>query len=352
MKKIISSGLLCLSLISQSLLASEESGLSSIIIGGRDQVTVQDVPMPTEKIIYTIKPRTGEEGRKFLSTSYAGDAVDLWSADLKLGRQSWVFIKLYDDVYRIEVRKPGSARKMLSCSADGSIVDLWHVDDGSGQQKWQLIPLPDGTFNIKSVGATGRRFLSCNGDGSIVDLWHEDDESGRQKWRLIPEDLEIIDIVFDTKNNGRLTPQPDFVVETNVVNETDTDQSMTAAFEKKAVFTSSFEHEHGFTFEISAKQQWGLPTVAQGEISVTAATQHKWTEGKTQTAEDTRTYTFPVVAPRNSSVKARATVSRVKLDVPYTVTGKSKITGEIIKSTGVWRGISVGQINFSLAKGL
>jgi hypothetical protein len=358
----------------QSILAS------AVTIQEAPMPTELEAPMPTEKVVYAVKSESDFLGPQFMGASDNGDVVNLFYLSPKdeasrkfSGRQSWVFIKLKPsnvfpnvgkDEYRIEVRKPGSARKMLSCDGDGKIVDLWH-ESVNGCQRWKLIPLPDGSFNIKSVGSKGPTFLSRSKYaagakdffGTVrqveiqkIDLVAEDDETGAQRWKLSPEDLVITAISFETGNKSKMTNQPDFIVEQTLRNASDIAQSLKAEFTKKAVETSSFEHQHGFSFALSATQKFGLPSVAQGEISVTAATQTNWTTGKKQTREDTQTYSFEFSAPAKSTVKATATVSRVKLDVPYSVTGKSKITGETITSKGVWRGVSVGKIYFSISQ--
>jgi hypothetical protein len=308
---------------------------------------IQQPQMPTEKVLYNIKIPRGVSERTFLSCDKNGK-VDMYDKDDQEGRQKWRFINLYQDVYRIEVSNPEGNRKYLSCT-NGGVVDLYDKDDNSGRQQWKLIKKPNGSFNINSIGIKGnRKYLSCT-NGGVVDLYDKDDNSGRQQWVLSPEDLEIIDITFNINNPTRI-PQPDFIIETLVANDTDLPQKMTATFGKVAKNTSSFKREHGFSFGVSATQEWGLPTVAQGSVTVTASTQHKWTEGRTQESEDTRTYTFPVVVPARSTVTAKATVSQLKLDVPYTVKGKSKITGETIISTGTWQGISLGKISYSLSQ--
>ena len=151
-------------------------------------------------------------------------------------------------------------------------------------------------------------------------------------------------------NKGLKTTQPDFITTTIVSNQTDVQQSMTAKFGKKAIETSSFDHQHGFAFSITGTKNFGVPNLVSGSISVNATTNHNWSIGKSETKEDSREYTFPVQVPKYSNVTAKATVKMIKLDVPYTIVGYSKRTGQKITSTGIWNGINASEVTYSLVQ--
>lgn len=306
-------------------------------------------PMPTEKVLYYVKPKGGVTGRTFLSSSLKGDIVDCWHKDEGMGRQQWVFQKLYSnsDIYHIEVYSPGGNRKLLSSCPDGTCVDLWHKDTHTGYQQWRLLPLPNGAFHIVNVGTKGRTFLSSCSDGTCVDLWHKDTKSGAQQWQLIPEDIVLDEIVFETEQ-GVKTSQPDFVTTATIDNKSDRDQEMTITFSKKATVSSSFQREQGFSFSIEAEVQFGTPLAMQTTIGMSATTSHTWTYGKSESREDGQVYNFPVNVPKRSTVKAKAIVKMVKIDVPYTAIGYSEKTGEKITCTGTWTGISAGEVSYSI----
>lgn len=308
---------------------------------------------PLPNIIYNVQVYRGVTGdRKLLSCGGTGENVDLWIRDDDSNRQKWQFIPLPDGSYNIRVYGGVSnSRRLLSTGGDGARVDLWTTDDGSGRQRWILEPLPLGAFRIRVKGgvSTGRTLLSCGGDGMRVDLWTTDDNSGRQQWVLVPEDVEIASLDFSV-TTGLATILPDFVSEAVLTNNTTSVQTLTAYYEKKATETSSFEQQSGFTFSVSGTKNFGTPIFASGSITVSASTTNTWTYGKTETRQDTRSYTLPVTVKPGKRVVAKASVVMAKLDVPYTATGYSKVTGQTITAKGMWRGVLAGTITYTLTE--
>jgi len=136
--------------------------------------------------------------RKYLSTTWRGDKVDLWTKDDGSGRQTWEMVKAGTDWYNIRVtngvkgtrKGSGEAFRLengyLSCNSDGTKVDVWPKDDASGRQRWKLKKVKGGGFNILVYGGVKgkRKFLSTTQKGDKVDLWIKDDKSGRQVWRV------------------------------------------------------------------------------------------------------------------------------------------------------------------------
>lgn len=306
---------------------------------------------PLSNVIYNLQIHRGVGGdRKLLSCNGNGEVVDLWPTDDDSHRQRWKLTKQPDGTYVIQVYGGVSGnRKFLSTNGDGTRVDLWSSDDGSGRQRWVLEPLQIGCFRIRvKTGVSGaRKYLSTNGNGTRVDLWNTDDNSGRQHWLLMPEKIEITSIEFHT-GNGIAGALPSFVSKVVITNNTAIQQSTSVTFEEKATESSSYEHKHGFKFEVSGTKNFGTPGFVGGSITVTASTSNTWTYGQSQTREDTRTYHMPVNAPPMSRVTASATVILTKLEVPYTATGYSKVTGQPIQSSGVWRGVAAGAITYAI----
>ncbi|MEM7037676.1 MAG: ETX/MTX2 family pore-forming toxin, partial [Bacteroidota bacterium] len=265
------------------------------------------------------------------------------------GRQKWVFQKVGDNLFNIQVSAGVDGnKKYLSCTPDGR-MDIYEIDDQVGRQRWLLEALPDGTFHIKvSDGMNaGLAYLSCTADGGLVDVYSQDDGTGRQRWRLIPEDIEIEEIEWDL-DKAICVPKPDHVCRQEVGNNSEVEQSSKFTFSKKASETSSFQREHGFTFGVKVKKQWGKPGIVSGSLEVSLSTSHNFKYGQSQTEVDTRTYEMPVKVPPRSRVVAKATVTMIKMDVPYTAWGYSPTTGEKVKCSGVWTGVSAGELNYSI----
>lgn len=308
--------------------------------------------LPVSGVVYNVSVYRGvSTNRRLLSTNGIGE-VSLWNTDDDSNRQKWRFERLADGSYNIRVLGGvNNGRMLLSCGGDGAKVDLWTTDDGSGRQRWILEPLEQGCFHIRVKGGVnnGRVLLSCGGDGAKVDLWTTDDLSGRQQWVLIPEDIELSAIEFQT-SQGLTTAEPQFVTEALATNKTSLVQLLKAEFKEKAKESSSFEQQHAFTFSISGTKTFGTPIFVSGSITMSASTTNTWAYSTEKTREDSREYMVQVnVAPR-TQVRAKATVTLTKLDVPYNAIGYSKITGQKISVAGMWRGVTAGQITYTLTE--
>ena len=302
--------------------------------------------LPLSNVIYNVQVYRGVTGgRKLLSCNAVG-AVDLWTEDDDSNRQRWQFIRLPDGSYNIKVfGGVNNGRVLLSCGGTGEKVDLWTTDDGSGRQRWTLEPLAMGCFRIRVKGGVsgGRALLSCGGDGTRVDLWTTDDNSGRQQWVLIPEDIELDHIEFNL-SAAEMTNQPDFVDESVVVNTEANPALKTATYTNKATTSSSFEQTHSFTFTISGTKNFGTPVFASGSVTVSAATTHTWSYAKSESREDSRSYSLQVTVPGHWRNTIALSVKMSRLNVPYTAYGTSKLSGQVVAVPGEWTGVSAGQI--------
>jgi len=189
----------------------------------------------------------------------------------------------------------------------------------------------------------GRVLLSCGGTGEKVDLWTTDDNSGRQQWVLIPEDIELDHIEFNLPA-AEMTNQPDFVDESVVVNTEANPALKTATYTNKATTSSSFEQTHSFTFTISGTKNFGTPVFASGSVTVSAATTHTWSYAKSESREDSRSYSLQVTVPGHWRNTIALSVKMSRLNVPYTAYGTSKLSGQVVAVPGEWTGVSAGQI--------
>lgn len=79
-------------------------------------------------------------------------------------------------------------KKFLSTTYIGNLVDLHHEDDGSGRQRWIVEDIGNGYFSFKVYSGiiNSKKFLSTLSTGALVDLYPEIDFSGRQQWTLNP----------------------------------------------------------------------------------------------------------------------------------------------------------------------
>jgi hypothetical protein len=108
--------------------------------------------------------------------------------------------------------------------------------------------------------------------------------------------------------------------------------------------TSTFEHLYGITITGTVRGSYGVPVVALGEVelSVAVKAELKWGEQTTDTYSTT--LEVPATAEPNSEVTAVATATKSDIEVPFTVTWKSKQTGYQVKTKGIYRGTSYWDI--------
>jgi len=134
--------------------------------------------------------------RKYLSTTWQANKVDLWIEDDGSGRQHWKFVKVEGkNTYNIKVTNGINANRgnkvnldnaFLSCNSDGSVVDIWGQGLGK-RQRWVVKELKNKKgFEITVAGDVkgARKYLSTTQNGNKVDLWIKNDGSGRQVWKL------------------------------------------------------------------------------------------------------------------------------------------------------------------------
>jgi hypothetical protein len=305
-------------------------------------------PWPIENVAYRLKPAGGVPNEWMLSCTEGGGTVDLYEKiDVdNPGRQHWLFKKMRDGVYEIHVSgNVSTTNRLLSCTEDGETVDLYW-NDQSGRQMWKLIPDIRGWFVIEASGGVGeRKYLSCSKKGA-VDLWGKEDGSGRQQWNLVPEDIDITKITLNGRSQSVLA-QPDYLDRITLTNRTGLDQQMTAHFSRKVTETSSFEHETSVGISISATTKVSIPEVGSESLTVTVSAGQKWSYGKIESQEDTRSYDFPIVVKAGTKVDAEVRVAIKKLDIPYIAEGTSPKTGQKVQLPGIWHGLVAGDINTS-----
>jgi hypothetical protein len=304
---------------------------------------------PVSGVSYNVRPNGGvASDKKYLSCTEGGfvDLYDEIDAD-NPGRQYWVFTKVDgagDDVYYIKPAGNVNADKaFLSASKSGETVDLYEEDDGSNRQRWRLIPNDGGWFQINIVGGieNERVVFSCS-HGGTVDLYEKQDGSGRQQWKLVPEDVEFTELVYDGAR-ASIAARPDFLDTVTLHNEGSSPQQMTAHFTRRVSETSTYENETSFSVSLTATTVIKAPGVSES-ISATMMSGKKWTFGKSETLEDTRSYDFPVLVPAFTTMVAEVRVAMQKVDIPYVARGISKKFNQEVEIKGIWRGVTAGDI--------
>ncbi|XP_069832376.1 uncharacterized protein [Dendropsophus ebraccatus] len=112
--------------------------------------------------------------------------------------------------------------------------------------------------------------------------------------------------------------------------------------------TSTFSHEHGFTFSVGADLTFkaGIPSI--GEISTTVkvnhSTTHKWTFTKTNQIQKLYSSSIKVSVPPNTTAQTVASVKMAKMTVPYRAKVRT-LFGLETEIRGTWKGSTVCNVD-------
>ncbi|KAM4617736.1 uncharacterized protein O3C94_021656 [Discoglossus pictus] len=211
----------------------------------------------------------------------------------------------------------------ISFSPDGN---LWCIDKGQGNIYIGLPPTvedPGYYAKAKHVGCKYNyyRFYSLIRDKtiqSIVKLEFLPDQG-----KTVSERLEIVASQNYLNKNSTSPLKCTFTLHETITN------------------TSTFNHEHGFTFGVSCEHtvRAGVPFIADGsvELGVSLSTTNNWSF--TETNETARTYCLSTefeVEP-GKDVRQVASVTRAKIIVPYRATVRT-LFGYETTICGTWKG--------------
>ncbi len=168
-------------------------------------------------------------------------------------------------------------------------------------------------------------------------------------WEVRPvENFTLKTLTYTLEANDNLVPAPNFMEEVNVYNGTAITQSMTASFTRKASETSHFSKTNGLSVTLSTTAKVGVPILINGQLTVSTTTSQSWTFGTSETQEDTRNYSFPLMVSPHSSFKARVTVAMYNASATYIATYVGQTTGRELILTGKWEGIKAGNVSYSI----
>ncbi|CAN9342518.1 unnamed protein product [Alternaria sp. RS040] len=210
-------------------------------------------------------------------------------------------------------------------SGDTFADQWWCLVPGDGDYKGQYLVKSKFTENVLfSRTAKSPRVDHHDGNGKWADQWFKlvlvvsvdgvtnakadaaTDDS--QYWSFEFEDMEFVGLDYDINQQKVLSSTPAVV---------------------------------GKQYFISRRiATFGWPSVVEGkvEISVAQTKDFKW--GKQDSEIKTATLEIPATAKPFSKVTAIATATKSDIELPFTITWKSKKTGYEVKSKGVYKGTS------------
>ena len=83
-----------------------------------------------------------------------------------------------------------------------------------------------------------------------------------------------------------------------------------------------------------------IPVIAGTQFKSEASDRNDWKWGNANSFTKSWTANFPTKAGPWETIRAVSTVTRGRLEVPYTIVLRSKANGVEVKTKGMWRGVS------------
>ncbi|XP_056408582.1 uncharacterized protein LOC130312810 [Hyla sarda] len=107
--------------------------------------------------------------------------------------------------------------------------------------------------------------------------------------------------------------------------------------------SSSFSHDHGFTFEMGVETtvKSGIPCIAEAGVTVSmnTSTTHNWSFTKTNETESTFESSTEVELEAGKAIRMVASVLKAQLTVPYKAKARTMFGAEV-EVMGKWFGVS------------
>ena len=167
---------------------------------------------------------------------------------------------------------------------------------------------------------------------------------GNQEFEIRPiEEFDMISLEIFTDNTSSVVRIPDFVEVWTYNNNTDVDLNMTTSFSRRVAHTSNFTRSHGVSLSIGTTVSVRAPLLVNGQVSTTANTDMRWTYGRTEQVEDTRTYSFPLTIRSRTKVTATISIARYEMNLRYRAVFRGRTTGRIFTEVGDWQGVDFTQ---------
>lgn len=130
----------------------------------------------------------------------------------------------------------------------------------------------------------------------------------------------VKDVYFDIAN-AKTTDTKGIVAGTQtLVNNGGEKQTMTFSFKRSESVTTSSSYEGGFSLGWETTFEAGVPFLEKGHVGFSGSTEHKWTEGKSNTTGQEVQHTVPLVVGAHKKGTATFVMTQSKADIPYIVT--------------------------------
>lgn len=203
-------------------------------------------------------------------------------------------------------------------------------------------------YRIVGPNSGGRYMQAIKFNDAHLKMDKSISTSAYADWDITPcSDLEIESVSYYLTSSNGVVQKPNFIVETEVYNMSDLQQTMNVTFNSQATESSNFSKTEGISVNIATGFKVGVPAF-ESSLSTSITTSSTWTFGMSETKSDTRTYSFPITVPAKTNYKARATVSMYDANARYVARCRVKGLNQVILLEGNWTGIKAGTIKYEI----
>ncbi|XP_069832341.1 tachylectin-2-like [Dendropsophus ebraccatus] len=205
---------------------------------------------------------------------------------------------------------------------------LWAVDEHNGNIYRGDIPTPENLMyiykaDIVGFGFNNYRFLTFTKDKTIH---------------------SVISFEFLVEEGEVTSEKPHHLQTEDYANkDSNTPLRRTFTLSESVMDSSTFSHEHGFTFGVGMETTVtaGIPKVAEEKVKITMnmSTTNNWK--LTETNETTISYesVTNVEVPPGKTVKVKSSVMKAQMNIPYKMIVRT-IFGAEVEIRGTWKGVS------------
>lgn len=195
------------------------------------------------------------------------------------------------------------------------------------------------TYWIRDVGIYKSIYGEYDGcdDLCIADLHEEHKENC---WEFIYENMEIVNVEYKNLDNTKFSTKPNQMWQETLRNDTSVSQKIGFKYTARKTNTTKFSHEHGISVKTISDIKFGAPFIGAAGIRLELSYTNKFTFGTEETTTEERVFDVPIDCKPFTHIEATVTVNESTINVPYTMTLKSKTSGKTTTSSGTFTGVN------------
>ncbi|HEU4412113.1 MAG TPA: aerolysin family beta-barrel pore-forming toxin [Polyangiaceae bacterium] len=217
----------------------------------------------------------------------------------------------------------------------GQTGQLWYTatSDGSSWAADQLINGVSASWSPAGVETMGQ-----------LDVFYQGGGNNGQLWKYTHEMMEIVGVTYDLNNAVNRDMSYAVLYTQTVPNHSGDQQTTSVSMTRSTQETSFFENSRsaGVSLEVGREFKASIPVVEAevgGSLKLGLSTSTTRTYGTSTTFSKEYSATVPVTVSPHSATRVTFSVQKCILDVPYTMTLRTK-DGYETTCAGVWQGLT------------